>query len=138
MDRCLRVSADDLHSLGKALGQAYGPAIDAGLRRVEDYYIAREPVTLSQEQWFVYASRLRSACKKHCPATFEFAEGLSEALGRDAFLGLLDFELYTLEMERDAILRSERSVSTVSIGQSLDAAQVGSGGQLKQWQRELR
>ena len=106
-DRRLRVSADNLHSLGSALGKAYGPAIDAGLARVEDYFLTREPETLSHDAWLLYAARLRSACKKHCPATFDFAEGLSEALGRDAFLGLLDFELYTLEMERDAKEREE-------------------------------
>ena len=33
------------------------------------------------------AQQLRTCCKEHCPHAYQFAMGLSETSGRDAFLG---------------------------------------------------
>jgi hypothetical protein len=88
----------------------------------------RNPITAAR--WKEMAVLAREGARRCCPHAWPFFEGLSEGLGWDVFEALLDFELYTLETNRQKGAQKQRAAtqavlaSAVATGSKVDIAEA--------------
>lgn len=126
-ERCYDVHANSLAQLGTSLAQAYRFRFEAGLRRSREYFLTLEPVSCSDEQWKKLSTHLRTAAHEYCPVSNIFFDAFSQELNSDVYAGLLDFEVYTLELQRQArqrrLKRLKRDSQCAKARQALDSAQ---------------
>lgn len=100
--RFLDVGASDLSALGETLGKTYGERSAKGLERVKVYYVDSEPISFTTQTWQELAEHARKAVEDLCPTASLFFAGLRAGFGWDPYMLLLDFEVYTLELHRQA------------------------------------
>lgn len=100
LGRCLDFQADDLRGLGQAVAASYGGRMKAGLRRGRAYYTDLLPVTCSATRWQHLRERAREGATLCCPSAAAFFEGVDHCLDWDVYDILLDFEVFTLELQR--------------------------------------
>eukprot|EP00971_Amphidinium_carterae_P288874 5735894-Amphidinium_carterae.1 len=98
--RIRKLQSENLADLGKSLAEAYGHDVRRGLARSMSFYMVKEPVTCSETKLKELCLFARKAAERCCPAASEFFRGFEAAFGDDVYKCLLDFELYTFELQR--------------------------------------
>jgi hypothetical protein len=96
----LELNAPTLQELGRQLGAAYGERIKAGMSRSRELYVKSKPITCDEKRWGILAESAAAGARQCCPHAAAFFDGISEGMGGDAYMALLDFELYMLEVQR--------------------------------------
>ncbi|CAJ1395966.1 unnamed protein product [Effrenium voratum] len=76
------------------------------------------PVSCSVEQWEHLASLAEKGAVLCCPTAAAFFEGLKQGLGWNVYETLLDFEVYTLELQRRDRAEARRGASSSSSSSS--------------------
>ncbi|CAE7907617.1 Pla2g12a [Symbiodinium necroappetens] len=100
LQREISVTGGEARLLGLALADVYGTRAKNGLGHAKDYYLELPPVSCSMEKWSELACLAREGAVACCPTAAAFFDGLCEGLGWDVYESLLDFEIYTLELQR--------------------------------------
>ncbi|CAE7372326.1 Pla2g12a [Symbiodinium natans] len=100
LQREVTAAGSGARSLGLALAEVYGARAKTGLAHAKDYYVELPPASCSLEKWRELASLAQEGAVACCPTAAAFFDGLSEGLGWDVYELLLDFEIYTLELQR--------------------------------------
>jgi len=112
--RDIEVSAADLRGLGNALAAVYGKLMHNGLQRAREYYTETPPVSCTAAKWQDLGQNARLGTQMCCPSAAAFFEGLKAGLGWDVYEALVDFEVYTLELQRRANERRRAKSSSSS------------------------
>ncbi|CAE7665441.1 Pla2g12a, partial [Symbiodinium sp. CCMP2456] len=100
LQREISVTGGEARLLGLALADVYGTRAKNGLSHAKDYYLELPPVSCSMQKWSELACLAREGAVACCPTAAAFFDGLCEGLGWDVYESLLDFEIYTLELQR--------------------------------------
>ncbi|CAE7345592.1 Pla2g12a [Symbiodinium sp. CCMP2592] len=100
LQREIAVKGGEARLLGLALADVYGTRAKNGLCHAKDYYLELPPVSCSMQKWSELACLAREGAVACCPTAAAFFDGLCEGLGWDVYESLLDFEIYTLELQR--------------------------------------
>jgi len=120
--RDVEVCARDVRGLGTALAAAYGELMHNGLQRAREYYTQTPPISCSNAKWQELARNARLGTQMCCPNAAAFFEGLEAGLGWDVYEALVDFEVYTLELQRRADERRRAGKSSSSSSSSSSKA----------------
>ena len=100
--------ADDFAALGRALAAVYKDRSAEGLQRASEYYVDAPPVSFTDETWRSLSANAQVAAEWWCPSAAPFFQGLTAGLGWSAYRILLDFEVYTLELQRQAAAKAKK------------------------------
>jgi len=129
--RLREAAGEDLRGLGRALAANYGLQMRQGLHRAKEYYTRLPPITCSEAQWRGLAEHARAGAQQCCPTASAFFDGLEDGLGWDVYEALLDFEVYTLELQRQARGRTSSPSSSSSSSSSGSRKRGSAGGSAK-------
>eukprot|EP00434_Breviolum_minutum_P030856 symbB.v1.2.027286.t1/scaffold2791.1/size70196/3 len=125
------VSGADPRSLGRALAEVYGERTHRGLQHAKDYYTELPPISCSTQQWKDLAALAQKGARLCCPTAAAFFDGLKEGLGWEVYETMLDFEVYTLELQRRSRVEARQrssSSSSSSDSSSESFVEVNLGG----------
>jgi len=126
------VSGADPRSLGRALAEVYGERTHRGLQHAKDYYTELPPISCSTQQWKDLAALAQKGARLCCPTAAAFFDGLKEGLGWEVYETMLDFEVYTLELQRRSRVEARQrssSSSSSSDSSSESFVEVNLGGE---------
>eukprot|EP00928_Gymnodinium_smaydae_P056238 TRINITY_DN3964_c0_g1_i1.p1 TRINITY_DN3964_c0_g1~~TRINITY_DN3964_c0_g1_i1.p1 ORF type:complete len:525 (+),score=54.21 TRINITY_DN3964_c0_g1_i1:74-1576(+) len=107
--RLVEASGSDLRALGCTLATRYRARMENGVARAKDYYSDLKPITCDLERWKTLSELARAGAQRCCPAATAFFAGLDSQVTWDVYDGLLDFEVYQLELQRQARDRQRRA-----------------------------
>uniref|UniRef100_A0A7S1NEP8 Uncharacterized protein n=1 Tax=Eutreptiella gymnastica TaxID=73025 RepID=A0A7S1NEP8_9EUGL len=120
--RVLKISGPDLCALGKSLGGSYVDRIKAGLERSNQLYCKAKPISLDEKKWRRLAACTKAGVDKCCPAAAPFFAGISDSIGSDVYMALLDFEVYMIELQREIDIKNAAKQALVQRTKDLEAA----------------
>eukprot|EP00438_Fugacium_kawagutii_P034781 Skav236245 [mRNA] locus=scaffold829:345802:347295:- [translate_table: standard] len=120
--REVSVVGEDPRALGLALARVYGERTRRGLKHAKDYYTQLPPISCTNQQWQDMALLAQKGASLCCPTAAAFFDGLKEGLGWDVYETMLDFEVYTLELQRRSREEARQSKQSSSSSSSSDSS----------------
>jgi hypothetical protein len=77
------------------------------MQRSKELYVNAKPVTCDEKRWGVLAASAAAGARRCCPHAAAFFDGISAGMDGDAYMALLDFELYMLEVQRQLDVKAK-------------------------------